>query len=133
MLKDTYGPYVADEAIKVIAQTLVENTRESDIVVRFGGEEFIVLLYNCDMGYIKEVAEKIRIAFAAKKIKAGNGHFSKTISIGCAMFPEQGDTFWKCIKYADLALYEAKESGRNQVVLFHDELLQDESSLEANY
>ncbi len=133
MINDTYGHDVGDEAIKIIAQTLVENTRESDIVVRFGGEEFIVLLYNCDTGYIKEIAEKIRIAFSAKKIKAGNGHFSKTISIGCSMFPEQGDTFWKCIKYADLALYKAKESGRNQVVLFHEELLHEENSLEANY
>lgn len=133
MINDTYGHDVGDEAIKVIAQTLIENTRESDIVVRFGGEEFVVLLYNCDATHVKEVAEKIRIAFSLKKIKAGNGHFSKTVSIGCSIFPEHGDTFWKCIKYADLALYHAKESGRNQVVVFEDSLLKDDDELEANY
>lgn len=133
MINDTHGHDVGDEAIKVIASTLIENTRESDIVVRFGGEEFIVLLYNCDKDYIKEIAEKIRIAFAAKKIKAGNGHFSKTISIGCSIFPEHGDTFWKCIKYADTALYAAKEGGRNRVVVYDSSLSEDESSSNPNY
>lgn len=133
MINDTYGHDIGDEAIKVIAQTLLENTRESDIVVRFGGEEFIVLLYNCDSLHIKEIAEKIRIAFSSKKIKAGNGYFSKTVSIGCSVFPEHGDTFWKCIKYADLALYEAKESGRNKVVVFHDNIIDEENSMETHY
>ncbi|QOG13183.1 GGDEF domain-containing protein [Arcobacter sp. FWKO B] len=133
MINDTYGHDVGDEAIRVIAQTLIENTRESDIVVRFGGEEFIVLLYNCDSTYIKDIAEKIRIAFAAKKIKAGNGYFNKTVSIGGAMYPEHGDTFWKSIKYADMALYEAKESGRDRVVIFDSSLLSDESPMDTNY
>ncbi|MCK9336705.1 MAG: diguanylate cyclase [Arcobacteraceae bacterium] len=133
MINDTHGHDVGDEAIKVISNTLLENTRESDIVVRFGGEEFIVLLYNCDKDYIKEIAEKIRIAFAAKKIKAGNGHFSKTISIGCSIFPEHGDTFWKCIKYADTALYAAKEGGRDRVVVYDPTQSEENNPLDPNY
>jgi diguanylate cyclase (GGDEF)-like protein len=119
MINDTYGHDVGDEAIRVIAQTLEENTRESDLVVRYGGEEFIVLLYNCDAEYVKSIAEKIRVAFSKKKIKAGNGiSFSKTISIGAGIYPEQSESFWKVIKFADVALYHAKNSGRDQVALF---------------
>ena len=86
MVNDTYGHDIGDEAIKIIAQTLVENTRDSDVVIRYGGEEFIVLLYNCDDKYIKEVAEKIRLAFAKKQIPVGSSSITKTISIGASIF-----------------------------------------------
>ncbi|MEA3373260.1 MAG: diguanylate cyclase [Campylobacterota bacterium] len=132
MVNDTYGHDVGDEAIKIIAQTLQENVRESDMVVRFGGEEFIVLLYNCDSDYINAVAEKIREAFAKKKIRAGNTVITKTISIGAVVFPDQSENFWQCIKYADVALYEAKSTGRNRVVLFDRSMLK-EGELEEEY
>ncbi len=125
MINDTYGHDVGDEAIKIIAQTLVENTRESDIVVRFGGEEFIVLLHNCDENYINEIAEKIRIAFSKKEIPAGTSTFSKTISIGASVFPTHTDNFWQCVKFADMALYHAKNTGRNKSVVFSKELLKE--------
>ena len=133
MINDTYGHDVGDEAIKVVASTLSENVRNSDFVIRYGGEEFIVLLYNCDADYIVEVAEKIRVAFAARKISAGTTHFSKTISIGAAIFPDTADSFWKCIKFADMALYHAKENGRNQVKLFDESLLGDDQEEGAPY
>lgn len=126
MINDTYGHDVGDEAIKIISQTLVENTRESDIVVRFGGEEFIVLLYNCDENYVLEVAEKIREAFSKKEIPAGTITFNKTISIGASIFPTHTDNFWQCLKYADLALYHAKETGRNKCVVFSKDILKDD-------
>jgi two-component system, cell cycle response regulator len=133
MINDTYGHDVGDEAIRVIAQTLEENTRVSDLVIRFGGEEFIVLLYNCEADHVVEVAEKIREAFARKKIKAGPGKsFSKTISIGAAIYPEQSGSFWRVIKYADTALYKAKNGGRNRVVLF-DETMKEAGELEDQY
>jgi diguanylate cyclase (GGDEF)-like protein len=94
-------------------------------VVRFGGEEFIVLLYNCDAQAVSAIAEKIRLAFAAKKIKSPQGSFTKTISIGASVYPTQSDSFWKCIKYADVALYDAKNSGRNKVRLYDESLLKE--------
>jgi len=127
MVNDTYGHDVGDEAIKIIANTLVENTRDSDYVIRYGGEEFVVLLYNCDAKYIMQVAQNIRIAFSKRKISAGSTNFSKTISIGASIFPDTADSFWQCIKYADIALYHAKETGRNKVVLFDKSLLKDEN------
>ncbi len=126
MINDTYGHDVGDQAIKIISQTLIENTRESDTVVRFGGEEFIVLLYNCDEKYIFEVSEKIRLAFSKKEIPAGTITFNKTISIGASIFPQHTDNFWQCLKFADLALYNAKETGRNKSVVFSKDLLKDD-------
>ncbi|AXX91363.1 GGDEF domain-containing protein [Malaciobacter molluscorum LMG 25693] len=122
-VNDTYGHDVGDNAIKIVAETLIENTRESDIVIRFGGEEFIVLLYNCDEKSVDKLSLKIKEAFALKKIPAGNTTISKTMSIGTSMYPKDNDNVKDCIKYADLALYEAKETGRNKVVAFHEELL----------
>lgn len=122
MVNDTYGHDVGDNAIKIVAQTLNENTRTSDIVIRFGGEEFIVLLYNCNKEYLIDVADKIRIAFMEKDIPAGNETIKKTMSIGCSIFPTNSNNLETCIKFADLALYEAKETGRNKTVLYTPDL-----------
>lgn len=118
-INDTYGHDIGDEALKVISQTLVENTRKSDIVVRYGGEEFIILLHNCNYKHISSIAEKIRLAFKEKEIPIGNNDYiNKTISIGAAMFPENNEELETCIKHADMALYEAKNSGRDKVVTY---------------
>ena len=126
-VNDTYGHDVGDTAIKHVAQTLMENTRSADVVIRFGGEEFIVLLYNCDAKYIESIGEKIRCAFLAKDIPAGNTTIKKTVSIGASMYPKDNTDLNACIKYSDLALYEAKNTGRNKVVMFTDKLLEKES------
>jgi diguanylate cyclase (GGDEF)-like protein len=133
MVNDTYGHDVGDEAIRVIANTLIENTRDSDIVIRYGGEEFVVLLYNCDAKYVVNVAQNIKEAFSKRKINAGSTNFSKTISIGASIFPNNAESFWQCIKYADIALYHAKETGRNKVVLFDKSLLKNDEISDNNY
>lgn len=125
MINDTYGHDVGDEAIRVVSRVIKESIRSSDIPIRFGGEEFIVLLHNCDKAHIKEVAEKIRINFAKQSISAGSETFNKTLSVGAVMFPDDSNSIWKCIKYADIALYHAKEHGRNQVVCFNESLLKN--------
>ena len=119
MVNDTYGHDVGDKAIKVLAQVLKENIRESDTAFRFGGEEFLVLLYECEDAMVTVIAEKIRLAFEKAPIQANNGAtFYKTLSVGASIFPEDSDSMWKCIKFADIALYNAKESGRNCVKRF---------------
>ncbi|WP_295083228.1 GGDEF domain-containing protein [Sulfurimonas sp.] len=126
MINDTYGHDVGDEAIRVISRVIKESIRASDVAIRFGGEEFIVLLHNCDKEHIKDVAEKIRINFSKQSISAGSETFTKTLSVGTVMFPDDSDSIWKCIKYADISLYYAKEHGRNQVVCFNQSLIKDE-------
>lgn len=123
MINDTYGHDVGDVAIRVVSQTIRNSIRESDVPVRFGGEEFLVLLYNCDDEMIVNIAEKIRTTFSQTVIQADGNSFSKTLSIGCSMFPTDSESIWKVIKYADIALYEAKHSGRNKVVRFSKELI----------
>ncbi len=125
MINDTYGHDVGDEAIRIIARVIKDSIRKSDIAIRFGGEEFLVLLYNCDRDYVKSVAEKIRSNFAKQNISAGAETFNKTLSIGTVMFPSDSDSIWKCIKFADMSLYYAKEHGRNQVVCYDERLFRN--------
>ena len=128
MVNDTYGHDIGDNAIKIVAKTLNENTRNSDIIVRYGGEEFVVLLYNCNEANLFLISEKIRLAFSSQEIPTGNSIIKKTLSIGASMFPKDNNDLHTCIKYSDLALYKAKNTGRNKTVLFTKELNEKESS-----
>lgn len=126
MVNDTYGHDVGDEAIRILAKNLIDNTRETDTLVRYGGEEFIILLYNCDEKYIEDIAQKIRISFMQTKIPAHNATISKTISIGTSVYPNDSQDIWQCIKYADVALYKAKNSGRNKVIAYEKNFEEEE-------
>ena len=123
-VNDTLGHDAGDEVLKQLAKILINSVRDSDFVVRFGGEEFIVVLQNVknEEGILK-VAEKIRETFANTKIAINGKTFTKTISIGVSTFPQDTDKIWECIKFSDLALYEAKHTGRNKVVRFDERLL----------
>ena len=79
-INDTYGHDIGDIAIKTIANTLTDVMGEKDIVVRFGGEEFIVVLLNADEARLSNMAEEARIAFSQQQIQANTETFSKTIS-----------------------------------------------------
>ena len=125
MINDTYGHDVGDEAIRTVSSVIKKNIRKADIAIRYGGEEFLVLLYNCENESIIKIAETIRTEFAKQKIYANGEHFSKTLSVGCSNFPKDSDSIWKCIKFADISLYQAKNGGRNQVVAFTDTMLDD--------
>lgn len=128
LVNDTYGHAIGDNAIKIVAQTLNESIRESDIAFRYGGEEFLLLLYNCDEKYIQKIAEKIRVEFSKKEIPIGEGKsIYKTMSIGVSIYPFDTNSITNCIKYADLALYKAKNNGRNQVIKFDDSLFKNQS------
>jgi diguanylate cyclase (GGDEF)-like protein len=122
-VNDTYGHDIGDKVIKEVANVLQENIRESDLAIRYGGEEFVVLLHNADEDGALKVAKKIHTAFGDLVFDVGGGEtIQKTISIGMAFFPKDGDTIWKCIKYADTALYVAKTTGRNKVVIYTKEM-----------
>ncbi len=127
MVNDTYGHDVGDEVIIALSKVLTENIREADLAIRYGGEEFIVMLHNAsDEGTLK-VAQKIHSAFGSLIFEIATGEsMQKTISIGIAKFPQDGDTIWKCIKYADTALYSAKNTGRNKIVEFQKEMFESE-------
>ncbi|MDP3023861.1 MAG: diguanylate cyclase [Sulfuricurvum sp.] len=122
MVNDTYGHDSGDVVIKTLAEILQQNVRKADLPIRYGGEEFLVLLHNTTSEGALQVAQKIRTIFAAKKYQFGSDTVEKTLSIGISHFPSDADSIWKVIKFADLALYEAKHTGRNRVVEFESRL-----------
>lgn len=119
MVNDSYGHDVGDIVIKQLADVLTNEIRESDLAIRFGGEEFLVLLHNPSSEGAIKVAQNIRKKFAQVSIKLDTEMISKTVSIGVSLFPEDADSIWKVIKFADNALYQAKDNGRDQVVRFN--------------
>ncbi len=72
-----------------------------------------------------QLATKINQEFSKLLFTFNNESFSKTVSIGYSFFPSDTDQIWKCIKFADLSLYEAKDTGRNKVIKFSKELLKN--------
>ncbi len=121
-VNDTYGHDIGDEVIKRLAHIMKNAIRNSDMAVRYGGEEFVILLLNATSSKITEISQNIRKEFETQIFTANNETFSKTLSIGIATYPSQADTLWKAIKYADEALYVAKESGRNRVINFEEQM-----------
>ncbi len=128
LINDNYGHDIGDIAIKTIANTLIDVVDEKDKVIRFGGEEFIVVLVDCTEERLNNTAEEIRIAFSQQKIQANSETFSKTVSIGTSLFPNKDKSFWKYVKQSDIALYKAKQTGRNRVIRYDDSLSSDQSA-----
>jgi len=122
-VNDEYGHDIGDKVLKELSRILEENVRESDIVVRYGGEEFIVLLVGITgVEDSLKVANKIRERVRENEVDVYAGaKLKKTISIGLSMFPEDSNTIEGVMKNADIALYEAKSGGRDKVVRFNEE------------
>ncbi|MBF0446254.1 MAG: diguanylate cyclase [Magnetococcales bacterium] len=115
LVNDTYGHPTGDRVIKSLARLLRQRLRKSDLVGRYGGEEFAVILPNTDAETADKVLNELRVAFGKIVHKYKETVFSKTFSCGVAMYPghESGTDINNA---ADSALYEAKEGGRNRVV-----------------
>jgi diguanylate cyclase (GGDEF)-like protein len=118
MVNDTYGHDVGDIVIRALGKVISSDIRNSDLAIRYGGEELVILLHNATEEGTMKVAEKIKKDFGDQKFKGGTETFQKTLSIGVSMFPSDADSIWKCIKFADIALYKAKEGGRNKILKF---------------
>ncbi|PIU58097.1 MAG: hypothetical protein COS89_02160 [Deltaproteobacteria bacterium CG07_land_8_20_14_0_80_38_7] len=117
---DKFGHLQGDHVLSQIGEILKNNLREVDTVARFGGEEFVILLPDTDKRGAIAVAEKIRGFVEAHKFTNENWQQTKeiTISAGIASYPEDVDEIDEMIDHADIALYKAKEEGRNRVVCY---------------
>ncbi len=118
MVNDRHGHLAGDQVLKEIADIIQENVREIDIVGRFGGEEFCVVLPDTDMEGARVVAERIRKSAEKRLIKAYDSALHVTLSIGLAIYPSDGKFLEELMDKADWALYRAKSQGRNCVVAF---------------
>ena len=125
MVNDTYGHDIGDDILRKLAITMKKSIGANETLVRYGGEEFLILMKNATQESTKKLADKINADFSKIIFNYGGDSFSKTVSIGYSFFPTDTDQFWKCIKYADISLYEAKATGRNKVVKFSKEILKN--------
>jgi len=125
-VNDTYGHNAGDLVLKETSKVIRQSSRDSDIVIRFGGEEFLAVLLDVGEGESIKIAEKIRENIQQLKIKLPDGVIQKTISLGVSEFPADTGTLWSCIKFADVALYRAKDEGRNRSVRFTKDMWKEE-------
>lgn len=117
-VNDTYGHDGGDDVLRDFADRLRKNVRGIDLACRFGGEEFVVVMPDTDGETAALIAERVRegIEEAAFAIGADQVPVTLTVSIGLAALGGAGDSADKLMKRADMALYEAKDGGRNRVV-----------------
>jgi len=126
-INDTLGHDVGDELLIAVAQRLQKQCRQSDTVARLGGDEFVFILDNLrDRAGAEVVARKI-IAAMEEPVKIHGHELHISTSIGIAIYPDDADDIESVIKKADLALYQAKESGRNQYRLYSPEMENEHS------
>jgi len=119
-VNDEHGDEFGDEFLKLYANTIKENIRTSDIAVRFGGGEFLVLLIHVDSEETTmKIAGKIQNKLAETYLLSpNNDHFRKTVSIGVSMFPEDSSDINEVVKFSEMALGDAKDSGRNRLLRY---------------
>lgn len=119
-INDDYGHDLGDEVLKSLVKIIKKSIRSSDYLIRWGGEEFVLILPNQSLQITKEIAERIR------KVVEDFDEFDFffTISIGVSHY-HQGDNYQNTIKNADVALYFAKDNGRNQTVAYEEMFIED--------
>ena len=118
-VNDTYGHDIGDVVIKGLGEILKRQKRSTDIVARFGGEEFVVLCEQTDEAGAMLLAERIREDLQKTVFATPNGPLSVTCSLGMATFPEAGKSWEALFKASDEALYVSKRSGRNRSTAWH--------------
>ena len=114
-INDTFGHQDGDTVLKVLAENLKRMLRDTDIVARFGGEEFTAILAHTDLELAMKMAERVRTEIAKTVIGLSGGEsLSITVSIGVAAYPKHGTSVEDLIRAADRGLYAAKQEGRNR-------------------
>lgn len=116
---DTYGHLVGDAILGAVAKVIKENIRQIDLLGKYGGEEFCLILTETDIKGAQYVAERIRQALQDTMVQAYDESLSVTISIGVAGFPDDSQELAELVDKADQALYRAKETGRNKVCIYN--------------
>ncbi|ANF82844.1 hypothetical protein A3K93_12035 [Acinetobacter sp. NCu2D-2] len=128
-INDTYGHDLGDRVLQIIADTARKEMRQSDLLARFGGEEFVVLLNDTQIQDAIVIAERLRSSIQKQYLyETPERSLRFTISVGLAELESPLQNLDDLIKKADIALYAAKASGRNRVEVYHPNMLQNNSS-----
>jgi len=127
MINDTLGHKSGDELLVNIANKLKSSLRKTDFIARIGGDEFVILLYGLKSNKEAiEVAKKV-IDLLNRPVNIKNTNIIPTFSIGGTVYPDDADNFEDLLKFADIAMYEVKEKGKNSIALI-DEKIKKSSS-----
>ncbi|HEX6733610.1 MAG TPA: diguanylate cyclase [Azonexus sp.] len=118
LINDTYGHLAGDEALRVLAERLRADIRHEDVLCRYGGEEFVILMPRMPLVVAAERAERWRASIAAIRVRFGSFELHFTTSAGVAAYPDHARMPDDLMQCADDALYQAKNAGRNRVVVF---------------
>ncbi len=121
IINDTKGHTIGDLLLEKVANRLKETVRNDGLVSRQSGDEFIILLENCEKNKAAKVSERILTAFS-KPLKLDGEEFFVTTSIGISMYPDDGEDQETLIKHADTAMYLAKERGKNNFQFYTSSL-----------
>ncbi|MFA1016701.1 MASE4 domain-containing protein [Enterobacter sp. SAT-E-asb] len=119
-INDTYGHLQGDKVLQFVANLLMDSVRPQDIAARIGGEEFVLMLANTSADSAYQVAERIRLKLSSFDKTSSGGQLPEPITISMGVFTATSSTITAeaCVESADKAMYEAKETGRNRVVVF---------------
>ena len=115
-INDSYGHAAGDSALIEITKSCQQNIRESDFLGRIGGDEFGIVLHECDLEFANQTAMKLRASISEIVISGDFGEFNPSVSIGATAIVDSDDNAFNILKRADKNLYRSKNSGRNQVV-----------------
>ena len=119
---DTFGHAAGDTALRSVAEIFRSSIRNEDIACRYGGEEFTIMMPDVPLAVALSRAETIRKAVANLRVPLDQGTVAEfSVSIGIAIYPDDGETADQLLRRADLALYRAKRSGRNQVAQYEQD------------
>jgi diguanylate cyclase (GGDEF)-like protein/PAS domain S-box-containing protein len=118
LVNDRFGHKTGDYVLEALGRMLLDNTRKSDVACRYGGEEFLIVLPNTSLEDAARRAEQFRASFEALRVGDKKRPTKATMSIGIACFPTHGEDGEQVLDRADEALYSAKATGRNCVVVF---------------
>jgi len=118
LVNDAHGHDAGDQVLQAVAKRIVSNLRGFDTAVRFGGEEFVILLPDAPLSAAVSTAERLckAISSAPVRVENGAGAISTTASLGVATMMAGDESLDELVRRADAALYQAKESGRNRVI-----------------
>lgn len=124
-INDKFGHQAGNLLLVSISNCLISVLRDGDIAARYGGDEFVILLANCDKEGANKVAERIVEEFNIAKVRYHSNSIELSASIGIACFPDHGHSFDNLITKADHAMYASKQNGKGTITVYQPELIKN--------
>ncbi len=121
-INDSYGHTAGDRVLQAVGTLIKNNVRTEDIACRYGGEEFVIVMPGASLAITWERAKFIHERIGRLRVFHEDEALLVTVSVGVAVFPLHGTTDEEVLIHADRALYQAKQNGRNQVVVYQDDM-----------